>query len=130
MKILIAFAIILLLAKEKKACKKNECLKGRVVTTKCMGTVIQITDGKFDASLVTAKWKDSLKTEAGESTPELNNVFRLANPCKLNLKEGDEILFTISTTEKDEPCATCMAFDLKPPTKKAAIVLCNESKTR
>jgi hypothetical protein len=128
MKLLTGFAIILLFAAEKKACNKSECLIGRVVAKKCMGTVIQITDGKFDESLVTPKWKDSLRTEAGESVPELTNVFVVSNPCNLNLKEGDVISFTIGSTGKDEPCATCMAFDLKPPAKKNAITLCERQK--
>jgi hypothetical protein len=46
------------------ACQKNEgleiCLKGKVIATRCMGTIVQITEGNFDASLVTAKWRDSL----------------------------------------------------------------------
>jgi hypothetical protein len=127
MKIFIVVAVVLfIVVTEKKACKKSECLKGKVVAVKCMGTVIQITDGKFDPSLVAAKWKDSLKVQGGETVPELSNVFRLKNPCKFTFKEGEEISFTINNEEKEEACATCMAYDLMPPSKNIAISMCSE----
>ncbi len=131
MKLLILSAVAIILAvTDKNGCKKSQCLKGKIVAAKCMGTIVQITDGKFDASLVTSKWKDSLRAEAAEPAPELSNVFRLINPCKYALKEGDEIYFTIKTGEKEEGCASCMAYDLKPPSNSNAITICTEPKVK
>ena len=112
------------------ACKKNNekkaCLQGKVILTRCMGTVIQITSGVYDPSLVTPKWRDTLKMKAGEATIEYENVFQLINPCNHQLAQGDEIFFAM-IEEEEKTCAMCLAADLIPPSQKNAISLCAEA---
>lgn len=123
-----AFLIVLFIL---LGCQKNDrsqtCIKGRVVAHRCMGTIIQVIEGDFDPSLVTPKWRDTLKLQKGEPAPEISNVFKLRNPCKHLLDEGDEFHFKMLPGETENTCAYCLTLDLIPPSSANGIVICEEA---
>ena len=130
MRLVIIATMALTLTGGYSACKKNNekknCLQGKVILTRCMGTVVQITSGVYDPSIVTPKWRDTLKMKAGEATIEYENVFQLVNPCNHQLVQGDEIHFMIKE-EEEKTCAMCFAADLIAPPQKNAISLCADA---
>ncbi len=129
--IMIGLASLALIVIGQSSCEKSKntqanCLRGKVVASKCMGTVIQITEGNFDPSLVTAKWRDTLLIQSGQQPPEFSNVFKLINPCDhQDLTEGKEFYFTIKTHTEAEKCNYCLAYDIAPPSSKLSVAICS-----
>ena len=105
--LLSAFTTLLLSSGDcSKKKVSSEKYKGKLeIAGICMNYTISVIEGKADASVIDASWKDETN---GKS---YRNVFKLANPCSFpaSIKQGDEFYFTIDTL-KGKQCTVCMAY--------------------
>lgn len=90
------------------ACKnKNDhCIKGRVVRISCASFVVQVLNKD---SVGEYGWKDV------NGHTVYNNVFRVANGCKIGKwSKWEELYFSIRDSAVGDDCITCKMYDAPP----------------
>jgi hypothetical protein len=101
-------------------CEKNDVLdesilQGEVIRVTCASTIVQIKNAeKYGED----GWKDEMAT--GEL--KYDNVFMVANICKVKLEMGKKFQFKIiSLTQND--CIQCLLYDAPPKVSYAIEVI-------
>lgn len=116
--ILLSSLVLLNVSADKCADKKetpaaSDKYKARLETKAlCMNYTFTLQEGKLDTTFINESWTD-------ESTGKTyKNAFGFVNPCDFpaSIKEGDEFLFVIDSTQNKQ-CAVCMAYYPTPPKK-------------
>ena len=101
-------------------CEKNDMLdesvlQGEVIRVTCASTVVQIKNAEKYG-------EDGWKDEMSASVQKYDNVFVVANICKVKLEMGKTFQFKIiSLTQND--CIQCYLYDVPPKISYAIEVI-------
>jgi len=101
-------------------CEKNDLLeesvlKGEVIRVTCASTVVQIKNAEKYG-------EDGWMDEMSAGVQKYDNVFMVANICKVNLEMGKTFQFKIiSLTQND--CIQCFLYDAPPKVSYAIEVI-------
>lgn len=90
---------------------KDQCLEGKIIRTSCASLVVQVLNND-------SVGEDGWKNAAAADSASYDNVFSVANICKLSqeIKPGTTFYFIIDKPQTTD-CVVCMMYDAPPKTQ-------------